>query len=178
MKISRQGLRSLQGQLTLLALAYVGALLLALVALCCRSLFFERFLGETFRAASEDLAPLLQAAADGTARGPELLKLKNADGDVLYEAWMHDEQLDRQGRLARYLFSVQGDLILERARRTLAVGTREQKARALDLLGWTDSPELRREADRLGRRALERALRRGEDELGGRARDLLQKLSG
>jgi hypothetical protein len=176
MKINPLWLRSVRGQLTLLGLAYAGAVALAIAALCTRSIFFERFIGESYKTASEELAVLLQAAAEGNADQHQLARLKDANPDVLYEAWMGDDRLDRDGKLARYLFSVHGEVILDRARRTLALGTVAQRLRALDLLGWVELVELRPEAARLCRFALERARRRDEAELADRAGRLLTRL--
>jgi hypothetical protein len=175
-KITRRWLRSAQGQLALLGGAYLGAVALAVVALGLRSAFFERNVGEAYRPAPEPLMTLLKATAAGKATPEQLRSLEEAKANLVYDAWMSEADLDPQGRLARRLLSWHGRLMLERVRRTLALGTAAQRARALDLLGWAGEAELRPEVVRLCRYELRRARRRGEEDLAGRAADLLARL--
>jgi hypothetical protein len=173
-KITRLWLRSVPGQLALLGGAYLGAVVLAVVALCLRGVFFERFIGETYRAAPEDLTAALRAAAAGEAT-PEQLRRLEEDPNLLYDVWMANADLDPQGRLARRLLARHGRLTLERVRRTLALGTAAQRGRALDLLALADEAELRPEVVQLCRYELRRARRRGEEGLAGRAVGLLAR---
>jgi hypothetical protein len=174
-KITRLWLRSVRGQLTLLGGAYLGAVALAVTALCLRSAVFERLVGETYRATPPRLAAVLRAVAAGEAGDEQLQALEGEEPDLLYEAWMADAGLDPRGRLARRLLSLHGPPMLERARRTLGVGTPAQRGRALELLAWAGQAELRPEVVRLARYALERARRRGEDDLARRATELLAR---
>jgi hypothetical protein len=154
--------------------AFLGAVVLAVVALCLRSVLFERALGETYRTPSEALAALLRAVAAGTATPEQLRQLEEEKAELLYEAWMGDPALDPQGRLARQLLARRGAAMMERARRTLALGTVGQRERAVELLGFVPEGDLRSEAVDLCRRELRLATRRGEHELAARARRVLE----
>jgi hypothetical protein len=173
MKISRLWLRSARGQLTLLGIAYLGAVVLAVVALCLRSVLFERLVGESYRKPPDRLAVLLRTVAAEDATPEQLQQLKEEDPGLLYEAWLGDAGLDPQGRLARRLLSLHGEGMLERVRRTLALGTVAQRTRAVDLLAFAQRDELRPEVVRLCHHELRRAQRRGEDDLAGRLRRVL-----
>jgi hypothetical protein len=174
MRLNRLWLRSVPGQLTLLGVTYVGAVVLAVAALCLRSLLFEPYIRETYQTA-ERLGPLVRAVARGDATREQLQQLDRENAGLLYDAWLSDAELDPQGRLARRLFADHGPSIMERLRRTLVVGNAAQRARALQMLGFLAEPSLRPEALELVRYARQKAERRGETELERQAAALLAR---
>jgi len=176
MKITARWLRSVQGQLSLLAIALGGAVVLAVAALCFRSIFFERYVSEKYRQPTQELATLLLAVADGSATDGQREKLADESGDKLFEAWMVDDKLDAEGRLARYLWSTRGGAILDRVRRTLAAGDAEQRLRVLDLLAWAEQSDQRAAAAELCQFAVRKAERRGESQVAARAGAVLARM--
>ena len=177
MKINREFLRTVRGQLSLLAAAYVGALVLALAALCLRSLFFERFVHDKFAPVPERLQTLAADLAAGRGDPGQLRALSSEDVNLIYGAWLDQPDLDPAGRLARDLLTADGARILERVRRTLVAGNPAQRARAVELLGLVDVAELKPEVCFLCDYAARKAQRRGEAELAGQADAVLDRLA-
>jgi hypothetical protein len=164
MKLNRTFMRSVPGQLTLLGVTFAGALALAIVTLCLRSVFFERFVYDKHPKLEEPLATLAQdlaAGRAGTAQIDDAIKEEakrkarpsRVPGDpseplppevarmmvldVLYGAWLADspeEPSDPLGKLARELMTSYSSDTLALVKRTLTVGNPEQRLRAVELL--------------------------------------------
>jgi hypothetical protein len=193
MKLTRQFIRSVQGQLSLLAATYAGAILLALGAWIFRSILFEPYIREKFPPLKADLAVALLQVADGQADPgtlaktiDELAEKETRAGDIdsardklwaeIYGEWINRDDLDPANRLAGVFLSEQNCLIFERLRRTLVAGNEQQRGRALYLLGLTATDEDRALARQLCAYARERALRRNEPELVRQAEQVLNAL--
>jgi hypothetical protein len=175
MKLSRVYLRSIRGQLTLLGVTYLGAVALAVVALCLRNWFFESTVREKYAPVPQSLQSLARDVAEGKGGKEQLEKLSLPEVDLLYGYWIDQPELDAEGRLIQCLLSSHGPLILSRVRRTLVCGNPQQRARAADILSLP--PEaLRPEAIRLLQFARVRAQRRGEQTLARQASAVLDQL--
>ena len=145
MRINRLYLRSVRGQLSLLGAAYGGAVLLAVVAVCVRSIFFEHFFFEHFEPPSPRLQQLAGDLAAGRAGPAQVAVEKAEDRQVLYGAWLSQPA---QELMARSLLAADGRRILERIRRTLVTGDLPQRTRAVELLGLVTADDLKPEARR------------------------------
>jgi len=175
MKFTKADVRSVRGQLALLAITFLGAIILAVAALCLRSVFFEAYVREKH-------APLpahLKKYLDDTAAGKAVAsaeKLGQTEIGLLYGAWFDDAASDPEDRLARCLISADGRYILGQLRRTLVAGNLTQRTRAVRLLTLITVEELKSEVIELCRYVHERAWRRGELELVKQAQVHLNQL--
>jgi hypothetical protein len=176
MRVSTTFLRSAPGQLTLLAILYGGAVLLAVAALCLRSVAFEPFIRERVPPLPERLAELARTVAEAPG-GKELPPLSGEDVDLLVGAWIDEPDLDPQGHLAEDLLARRGAAVLEHVRRTLVVGDPPQRARAVALLGRVTTEELKPQALALCRYARRRAEARGDSDLAAQASATLARLA-
>jgi hypothetical protein len=173
-KLSRSYIRSVHGQLTLLGGTFLGAVALAVAALCVRGAFFERYVREKYPPAEGLEGGLTAEQAEAQVRRVDE---KPATLDRVYGAWIEDPGLDPEGRLARGLLAARGSEVLGRLRRTLTVGSPAQRGRALAWLALVTEEEQFPEALELGRFARQRALRRGEHDLLRQADAVLERLS-
>ena len=196
MKLPRQFLRSIEGQLALLAMIYLGAALLALAALALRTVLFEPYIREKYLPPPTDLKTVLAELAQGSVPMEEfektverLARLQAKSENALpaareqllqaaYGAWMDDAELDPQGRLAKCFFSVKGRLTIERIRLTLVAGDERQRGRVVVLLRWAVGSEVQSEAGQLCEFARRRAERRHESALVQQANETLAVLAG
>jgi hypothetical protein len=198
LKVNRVALRSIHGQLILLGGTFLGAIVLAVAALCLRSVLFEPYIREKFPPLPESLETILDDVAKGrrdsdalaTAIEARVKRLSDperprapdeasARGQVLtevYGAWIDAPDFDPAGRLARPFFSEYGRFIIERVRQTQVVGNERQRLRALDLLRYAPFAEVRAEARQLCDYARQRAQRRNEAALGQHAQEVLHQL--
>ncbi|MBI4606381.1 MAG: hypothetical protein HY721_30820 [Planctomycetes bacterium] len=179
MRLSRDGIRSPRGQLALLAGAYAGALVLAVVALALRSAFFESFVREKHPPLPEGLKGKVERLRAGEGPG-QVTPEEAAD---LYGAWIDDPALDPEGRVPRALLSggpsgMSASALSAAVRRTLAAGSAAQRLRALGFLAGAAHPALRDEALRLARSLTEHARRRGEREIVVRGEAVLREIQG
>jgi hypothetical protein len=169
---SRAYLRSAPGQLALLAVAFAGAVVLAVAALVLRERFFEPFVREKYpplEGRLRDVAGLLAGKEIADQQRSELEKevRETPRGvDAVYGGLIEDSDLDLDHRLERWLLRTGRADLLGRLRRTLAAGNERQRAGALRLLEWV-AGEGDDEAIALVRQARERARRRGETAPGG-----------
>ena len=172
MKLSKAYLRSVTGQLQVLAAVFAGALVLAVVTLSLRSALFERFVREKMKPLPEALERDL--AQDPTGR--RCLDGAPEDTDLIYGAWIERDGLDPGGELARSMFTLKTERALERARVTLVAGSAAQRRRAVEFLSRAEGTEASRRAAELCRHAEARARRRGEEELLHRAESVEARL--
>jgi hypothetical protein len=165
MNLSRTAIRSVRGQLALLGAAYTGAVVLAVAALCLRSLVFERHIGEKHVPLSAELDALRQDLAAGDAGPERWRRLTESERDALYGAWIDAPERDPEKKLARLLLSREDPGTLGRIRQTLVVGKYEQRLHAVQLLALIPADDWTPEAAQLACYAQEQARRRGEPEL-------------
>lgn len=203
MRIPRKAIRSIRGQLTLLGVTYVGALVLALAALATRSLFFEPYIREKFPPLPGELDHLVERVADGTAGVEQINERIDAlaqqeakrktplgsaaplPGEVqaarerwwhaVYGAWIDTDDLDANHRLARAFLARPGGFVCERTRQTLVVGNADQRGKALQLLAMTSGAD-QAAARELCAFARERAARRHEPQFVAQAEAALRRL--
>lgn len=162
-------MRTLRGQFCLIGALYLGALVLAVVAICLRTVFFEGFVREKYAEATERSTDLLKEVAD---RG-RCQELSKKELENLYGAILRENQPDERRPIVRTLFDTQGEFLLERIRRTLAAGNPEQRRTALTLL--EECPlDLRDKARTLCDYAQIRARHRGEPEQAAHAAIVLR----
>jgi hypothetical protein len=177
----RDRVRSARGQMMLFGLTFLGAVVLAVVAVCLRDVFFERFVREKYPPLAEgdrDRAGDLAAANVEPGKLEELLRdLGGAPlREAVYGAWIEEPDLDPQRRLARRLAVAQPDWLLERLARTLVAGNPQQRGRATQWLALLPDEQNHR-ARELARFARIRAERRREDNLIAEADAALETLS-
>jgi hypothetical protein len=165
---SRAFLRSAAGQLGVLGGTFAGAVALAVAALLLRDRLFEPYVREKYPplegrvlAAARDLAGSDLSEKERKKRESEVRET-TAGLDAVYGGLIQSRDLDREGRLARWLVRSGPEDFLGRLRRTLTVGNEEQRAAALRLLELFAPTQNKAEAAELARRARERARRRGE----------------
>lgn len=170
-------LRSVQGQLTLLAGVLAGAVVLAVATVCLREVVFERTVYQRLPEVPAEVADAVTAfARDEAATQPAV---REGETELVYVVWLTDDTSSEQpDRVARYLASEPlAKQTLGWVRRTLATGNPSQRQRALSLLGYfADSPEHARTALTLARRERERAKQRGEAELVETAQTVVERL--
>jgi hypothetical protein len=195
-------LRSVQGQLSLLAFVFACAVVVGLMPWFLRSLVFQRFAREAYPKVEDTYAekalPVLrrpgstQAEIDAVldeirrrddVAGPE--RFKNLER--MYGQWMLDEDgtdVRPGGWLARRLTASDRrwlrEWVMDRLRMTLAAGNVQQRLGAVE---WIEAalgdealkPEAADELRRMLERARDRARRRGEDRLAEEAAAALAK---
>jgi hypothetical protein len=206
MKLTPQFIRSVRGQLSLLATTYLGAVCLALAAWTCRSILFESYIREKFP--EKPMPGSVAAAVDQVALGvsepkslpPVIDELATKEADrrrpagatrpaasdievardalwtAVYGAWIDRDNFDPADRVASAFLSEPSCLIFERLRRTLVVGNERQRSRALHLLSLAASDESRSQARALCEYAKERSRRRHEHALVEQAEQVLNVL--
>ncbi|RCS46270.1 hypothetical protein DTL42_14950 [Bremerella cremea] len=175
MKINKAALRSAPIQVSLLGSVIVGAIGLAVVSLLFREIFFEKYVRETFAPTPPNLSQRAEALLLSPL--PETTEpLNAAEIDELYAVWIQNEKFDPQGQIAAQLFSVDSEHTFERSCRTLVVGNRGQRMRALQLLSFANFIEHPTEVRRLVAYARQKAERRREDDLVTKANELLARL--
>jgi len=183
MRLSREFLRSIEGQLALLGIIFVGATVLAVAALALRNLLFEPYIRDRYPSPPAELAARLTELAEDRAavekienelerlarlRARSEIQLLAAREDIFHAAygfWIERPELDPQGRVAKCFFSAHGQFTIERIRLTLAAGNEEQRGRAVVLLRWAVESDSQAEAIQLCRFARQRAERRYESAL-------------
>ncbi|PQO27242.1 hypothetical protein [Blastopirellula marina] len=175
MKINKPALRSAQFQVSLMAGAIIGAVVLAIAAILVREIFFEKYVREPFvpvhpsvsqRAEALLITPLPAATTPLTAD----------EVDGLYTIWIQNQEFDPQGELAAQLFVVDSEHTFERCCRTLVIGNYEQRSRALRLLSYANLTEHPVEVRRLVTYARQKSARRSENDLVTKADELLARL--
>ncbi len=183
--------RSVPVQLALLGVTFVGALGLAVLSLCLRSIFFERYVRETYAPLTESAEELIsrlerpkveskkeKAEEEPPVADPAVERRKLADWHAVYSLWMNppaDPVVD-EARLRKLLWS-KPEATLERIRATSVVGNPAQRTRALELLSSVPASPVRDDAVALSRFVRERARRRGELSLFTRAEQIYQMLT-
>jgi hypothetical protein len=199
MKFARIPIRSVQGQLGLLALTYAGGVMLAVLALCLRDIFFEKYIREKYPPLGEASGALVTRLAAGRGSVEDLDKLaeeqakqragefpvervypqvQNELMDAVYGAWIEDPERDPDGNLARRLLSAKAEFIIARIRRTLAAGSPGQRLRAVEWLALGPPKDHETEWLDLALWARARSQRRGETELANRAGAVVHQLEG
>jgi hypothetical protein len=175
---SQRWLRSVVGQVTLLAGALAGAVVLAVVAVLLRALVFEPTVYHRLPEVSAEVADAVVAfARDPSATKPAI---RDDEREQVYAVWLVGDLPEAQlDRVARYLASPAVAVqTLGWVQRTLATGNPAQRQRALILLGYfadVDPDDHAQTALALIQREHERAKRRGESELVEVARTILQR---
>lgn len=168
-------MRSPRGQFTLLAAAYAGAMLLAVVALGMRSLVFERwFLREKFPRPTQKLHESLAQASGNPREIERAADLPADDFHIAYGLWINGELDDPRFELARAWSRKRPKDLFTRVRGTCLVGSPKQRRRALDALRLIDDETLSLEKSRLIRYLDSRARVRGDLEL----REAIERTAG
>jgi hypothetical protein len=173
--IHRDFIRSIRGQLALLGLTYAGAVALAVVALFFRTGFFEYHVRESYPEPSSRILETIEEAAraSGVAAAPE--RLNELERTTVYGAWINDPAIDPTGRAALRLLWTNPDDTIRRLRITFVTGNLAQRTRGLELLPHA-KPEVHDQAIALCRYLGERARRRGEWDLAGKAERVFNQL--
>lgn len=179
--LSAPFLRSVQGQLVLLAGTYTGAVVLAILAVGLRSVFFDRYVRETFPAPSERVLALMNRVAHSngplTDRDSEAIReLSGPELEAAYGAWLNTKALDPRGRVTMLLLWPHSAFMIKRIRITCIAGSLAQQARALELLARDPDRSTKDEALSLCQFLRERAHRRGEGGLRKQADEALHQL--
>lgn len=197
MKLPKAWLRSAGGQLSLLAVVYLGALVLAGLAILLRDVFFERYVREKYppltgqverlardlaigRAGADDVRAMADKLAVQPARGvhdPQAARQAALDQLVssLYGTWVSDPAIDQKNLLRICLLSDFSGTTIQRVRITLAVGNAFQRRRAVEFLTAPPAHVDSSEVMGLLRYAAQRAERRGESDLAALANAALGK---
>lgn len=176
----RAWLRTVRGQLALLAATFAAAVALAAAIVCLRGAVFERYVRETYppagswarETARELSAPetpprrleAIRAAVIEHARRAREVRKPAQDLEELYGLWLQEPELDPDGTLAVRLTGFVPDWVTDRLRRTLAAGNPDQRGRALRWLRAIAGLEETAERVRvLAAQARRRAAARGEE---------------
>jgi hypothetical protein len=172
-------LRTVHGEVLLFGATFLGAIVLALVAIGLRERFFEVYVREKYPPLTDhdrEWARSLAAGDPDPERSKGLLG-RLADGEArerIYGGWIENPDLDPEQRLGRRIGSEQGNWLLERLRRTLVAGNPGQRGRAL---AWLSLLPERPETLELVCFARTRALHRQEWDLLQQADAVLDQLS-
>lgn len=175
MKLSKPYLRSAEFQLYMLGGVLLGAVVLAILALCLRNVVFEVWVHEPHPPLPKKLRTLARAVAAGRAKPERLEALGDAELDLIYGAWIDEPQLDPHGILAKNLHARAGLPILARIRGTLVVGNLQQRLRAMELLAWLPRGKYLGEVHELSGYAMTRGRRRHEPDLERLAQELWRR---
>jgi hypothetical protein len=170
--MNKQEIRTLRGQLVLMAILFVGSLALAVFMAVNRS-FFEKYIEEKYGAMPASAQPLAERAETGRFDESDKEKfagLSDSERLALYDDWMSREE--SSAGTPRALIDVAASLYITRAERTIVCGSEDQKRRALRFLELSRS----REAIPVLRKAHRWAVRRGSEELAARIADALRRL--
>jgi hypothetical protein len=162
-------LRTPGGQLTLLGIAFAGALLLAVVMATHRG-FFEQYVREEYEPLPGELRELM-GRLNGSDGLQEVKSLTPAQRTLLYGGWINRPE-NRPANAPAILVAADADYFLSRAEQTLVVGSREQRFSAVSFLEQSKNTEARR----ILLRARTRAEAGGDDEMADRIRDALARL--
>jgi hypothetical protein len=179
MKHWLEQMRTVRGEVLLFGATFLGAVVLALVAIGLRERFFEVYVREKYPPLTDrdrERARSLAASDLDPQRARELLGLLES-GEVrerIYGGWIENPDLDPDEWLGRRIGSDQGDWLVERIRRTLVAGNPEQRGRAV---AWLRLLPHRPETLELVRFARTRALHRQEWDLLQQADAVLAQLS-
>ena len=191
-------LRSVPGQMSLLAFVFACAVVVGLLPWFLRTLVFQRFARETYPAFdgyAETAMPVLRRRGSTEDEIDTVLNEIRRRDDVtgpqrflnlerMYGQWILDEDVRRNGLLARRLTATDRrwlrEWVVDRLRLTLAAGNVQQRRSAVD---WIEAalgekslaPETAEELRRMLERARDRARRRGEDALAEEAAAALAK---
>jgi hypothetical protein len=168
MKPWRDELRTIRGQFILFGATFLGAIVLALLALQVRNRFFEYYVKENYPVLEETNRKRIQELAEAAIepnRLREILKgvRESANWQQVYGAWINDPDLDPENRLAKRLAGECPDQLLDALRRTLVVGNPSQRGRAVAWLALF--PDRSDRVLELVRFARTRAQRRHEEGL-------------
>lgn len=174
--------RSVRGQLSLLAATLAGAVAVSVVIVCLRGVLFEHYVREKYPPAG---AWAEEAARDLTvpdAPPTRLTEIRTAAAKMynlacetkrpakeleeLYGFWIENPHLDPHGSLAVRLTQYVPEWVVARLRRTLAAGSPTQRERALQwLLAIADVNEVAGSVRELATQARHRAATRGEESI-------------
>lgn len=173
----KEYLRSTQGQVSLFAATFAGAIVLAVVSVAVRSVFFERFVREDYPIADDRLINLVTETTRIGAPPNAGNHFTEEELDQIYGAWISDSIADPDGRVADYLFAVYGRQLLDRIRVTFVAGSNVQKLRAVELIEHAAAGKYRGEALELCQFFRRRAIRRHEPRLENQIDSVIRKLT-
>jgi hypothetical protein len=137
--MNKRELRTLKGQILLLAGMLAGSVVLA-VFIATQRAFFEKFIEEKYAALPANMKPLADAATEGKLDREAFNKLSQTERLLLYDDWMTRPDPPPMPMPAA-LVAADSPLYLARAERTLAGGREDQKLRALKFLELAGSKE-------------------------------------
>jgi hypothetical protein len=134
-----KALRTVRGQVILFAATFLGAIVLALLALLLRERVFEYYVREKYPVLAEVNRKRIEELSAQDVDPKRLDELLGAVGQPdnwaqVYGAWIEQPGLDPDDRLGKRLASAFSDHLPERLKRTLVAGNLEQRGRALR--GW------------------------------------------
>ena len=136
--MSRQDLRTLRGQVLLMAGLFLACAVAALLIVSQRPRF-ERAVRERYGTLSASLKETADAAAAGKLDQEAFTRLANSERLALYDDWM--TRADASEQTPRALVSGDPMLYLSRAEKTLLCGNAEQRAKAVKFLALSGSRE-------------------------------------
>ena len=188
MKQSFQKFQTVSGQLTLLGLVFICAVVLGVAIVCLRDRVFERYSREKYPPLDgyaaeasrvlvnpsssaeqvEEVGKQLRERIQAAARDRQRASMRFNDLEGLYGAWMQDEAFDPTGSLAQRLTHLQPDWVFQRLRVTLVAGSHNQELRTLAWLrfvaGNTSEGGSLAQFDELAEYARRKAQHRGDRE--------------
>ena len=173
----RKYLSSARGQLTLLGGVNAGAIVVAIVALTLRTVFFQTYIREKFPELSKPLRLAAQEVANG--KNPDSLFDGIAENELqsVYGSWINREIKDERQLVAQGLVEHHSDLLIIRIRTTLIVGSRQQQIRALELLRLLSPADQTASTRKWVRLVQERARRQNDQQVMEAATGTLRELS-
>lgn len=173
-KLLRRRLKTAEGQLLLLALTFLAALVTAVGALCLRSVLFEPYIRHRVAELSPTLREQGRHVATGQAPAESLKELKTAQLAGLYGGLINGIVEDPEDRLADSLFKFHSSDLMDRLTITAAVGSHAQRLKAVELLRISGKDN-RSKAAALCLYLSERARRTGDEKIRERAESVLRQ---
>jgi hypothetical protein len=137
--ITRVWLRSPAGQLSLVAVTFAVAVVIAVVMAVNRG-FFEKYIREKYPEPSAATISLLEKLEPGdTGNQEDVLIGQNLQVlESLYQAWMWNQDEEKYRHAPRVLTQMYPAYFKQRIERTLAGGNLEQKGKALEFIRLSD----------------------------------------
>jgi hypothetical protein len=179
-------MRSVPGQMALLGIVFLCAVVLGIVIICLRGPVFERYSRESYltlegyaeeasriladpKSSGEQVAEVGRQLAEriqAASIDPRQTKARFNELEKIYGAWIQDDSIDASGYLVIRLTNLQTDWIFRRLRMTLAAGSPAQQARALVWLRFVAREKSNNErVEPLASYARRKAERRGDREI-------------
>ncbi|MBM83686.1 MAG: hypothetical protein CMJ78_24265 [Planctomycetaceae bacterium] len=169
-------LRSARGQLTLIAVVLVGAVVMAAISVGLRSLFFDGTIRQKLPSATEQVQKIVERITEGKGDIARVDEFTDRELQEVYGLLINEPEVDTERIISARLSSQHTGYMLRQLRVTHVVGNQIQRTQALELMNLINDPKVAQEALKLGRFALRRAKNRQEPAIVKKATSVIRHL--